>query len=114
VHSAVVQTPKQTVSRILLGLLLGCWCACGAIPGSGKWEEASLRAKAQSELDCNSGALKVYRANAGRYTVRGCGRRATYLLQKCNRITRECDFQRDGGIALDVTSGGEAPPPPSS
>jgi hypothetical protein len=76
--------------------------AC-TIPGA-HWETNSLKTKAASEMDCEVDRLSTYEAGAGQYTVRGCGKRARYLRQHCNRVDRFCYWALEGDVMADGTS----------
>jgi hypothetical protein len=84
----------------LIVVVLSAACS---IPGA-NWETTSLKNKAASEMGCAVPKLSTYEAGTGQYTVRGCGKRARYQRQACNRVERSCDWALAGEVTSDGTS----------
>jgi hypothetical protein len=77
------------------------WTACASIPGASDWETAQLKQQAATDLECAPDTLSTYDAGDRQYSVRGCGKRARYVRQSCNRVDRSCVFSRQGDIIPD-------------
>ena len=72
--------------------------ACVSASAGGSWRNDELKRQAASDLACTRDALSTYESSSQAYSVRGCGKRALYRLQNCNRVTRECRFVLEGEI----------------
>lgn len=78
-------------------------CGAGGIPGSGPWAQESLKRTAAAELNCPVESLVTYEAQGRLHSVRGCGKRALYKRETCNRVTRECTYLREGDVTQDTS-----------
>ncbi len=78
--------------------LLLCAIACAGAAQGGNWRVDELKRQAAQDLACTSDALSTYESASQQYSVRGCGKRALYRLQTCNRVTRECMYVLEGPV----------------
>jgi hypothetical protein len=79
---------------------LSIWAsACASVGGN--WRNDELRRQAASDLACASDALSIYESSTAQYSVRGCGKRALYRRDSCNRVTRECRYVLDGQVTTN-------------
>ena len=78
--------------------LLVCAIACAGAAQGGNWRVDQLKQQAAQDLTCERDALSTYESASQQYSVRGCGKRARYRLQSCNRVTRECIYVLEGAV----------------
>jgi hypothetical protein len=95
-------------STFWLGLALAVSGACASIPGAQGWETASLKQQAATDLGCGEEALSLYESRDKLYSVRGCGKRARYTRQSCDRVNRVCVFTRSGDVIADQSAAVES------
>jgi hypothetical protein len=72
--------------------------ACAGLADGGPWRTDELKRQAEADFGCKRDALSAYEAAAGQYSVRGCGKRALYEMQNCNRVTRKCSYVLRGDV----------------
>lgn len=92
----------KCTSRLAVALALSG--ACASIPGAAGWETASLKQQAAADLGCSESALAMYESREKQYSVRGCGKRARYTRQSCDRVNRSCVFKRTSDVVADQSA----------
>jgi hypothetical protein len=61
----------------------------------------ALKKQASFDMNCPEDQLQVAETGTYKYGVKGCGKRATYAMYACNRMTKECTFLLDGAVNTD-------------